>query len=172
MSMIMLDLETMGNTTNAAIIAIGAVSFNLNGIKSEFYEQVSLKSAVRNGGVIDPATVIWWMKQSDAARSKFFDNEYAKDVSEALIDFAIWMEQEKAVEVWGCGASFDNVILAGAYDRSGIPRPWKFWNDRCYRTIRDMNPRIPFERVGTHHNALDDAKSQALHLIKILKENK
>jgi inhibitor of KinA sporulation pathway (predicted exonuclease) len=31
-----------------------------------------------------------------------------------------------------------------------------------------LRPSIKLERVGTHHNALDDAKSQALHLMKIL----
>jgi exodeoxyribonuclease VIII len=44
---------------------------------------------------------------------------------------------------------------------------WEFWKDRCYRTIKNCYPDVPFDRRGTHHNALDDARSQALHLIAI-----
>ena len=39
-----------------------------------------------------------------------------------------------------------------------------------YRTLKNLLPYIEMERVGEHHNALDDAKSQALHAIKLLKE--
>ena len=58
--------------------------------------------------------------------------------------------------------------LGDAYDRAMRHRPWKFWNDRCYRTIKSMHPEVPMPRTGTHHNALDDAKTQALHLMAIL----
>lgn len=71
-------------------------------------------------------------------------------------------------EVWGNGASFDNVILRGAYARNSTPAPWAWWNDRCYRTIKALHREVPMERLGTHHNALDDAISQALHLIRML----
>jgi inhibitor of KinA sporulation pathway (predicted exonuclease) len=44
--------------------------------------------------------------------------------------------------------------------------PWKFYNDRCYRTLKAMYPHIKMpKRTGTHHNALDDAISQVNHLI-------
>ena len=46
---VMLDLETMGNGANAAIIAIGAVSFNENGVADRFYKQVALQSSVSIG---------------------------------------------------------------------------------------------------------------------------
>jgi hypothetical protein len=31
-----------------------------------------------------------------------------------------------------------------------------------------LHKDVPFERVGVHHQAVDDAESQALHLMKIL----
>lgn len=166
---VMLDLETMGNNSNSAIIAIGAVSFDYRGIGSEFYEQINLASSMAHGMSIDASTVIWWMQQKDEARKKFFDNESAQSLEKALKKFSKWYQ---GGEVWGCGAAFDNVILSNAYKNSSIEKPWAFWNDRCYRTIRDMNPDVSFERIGTHHNALDDAKSQAFHLIKIIEKNK
>ena len=70
--------------------------------------------------------------------------------------------------MWGNGATFDNVILANAYRGAGLPVPWKFWNDKCYRTIKGFFPQIKLQRIGTHHNAQDDAESQAWHLINMV----
>jgi len=170
MSNIMLDLETMGTGPNAAIIAIGAVAFKQSGITHTYYRQVSLASSVSIGLDCDPSTIMWWMQQSDEARAAFTDNEQAMHICEALAEFADWFNEVEGVEVWGNGAAFDNVILANAYRKNGVVKPWEFWNDRCYRTIRLLYPDIKLERTGTHHNAVDDAKSQTLHLIEIFNE--
>lgn len=69
---VMLDLETMGQGPDAAIVAIGAVSFDLEAGKlgSEFYTVVDLTSSVEAGGKMDPSTVLWWLQQSEQARSE------------------------------------------------------------------------------------------------------
>jgi exodeoxyribonuclease VIII len=77
------------------------------------------------------------------------------------------------VEVWGNGATFDNVILRNSYSRTGINCPWKFTNDRDVRTIVALGkavgcePRhqIPFD--GDAHNALADARHQAKYVSAI-----
>jgi exodeoxyribonuclease VIII len=108
------------------------------------------------------------MGQSDKARAVFKDK--GKPLAEVLNAFTkfIGIENVGQVKLWGNGANFDNVILVNAYRRTGIKAPWQFYNDRCYRTIKSMFKRIEMERSGTHHNALDDAKSQADHLVRIL----
>lgn len=172
MNNIMLDLETMGNTDNSAIIAIGAVAFDpaTRAISpQDFYVTVDLEDAVRHGGVIDPSTVMWWMKQSDEARSKF--SIPGVQLEFALANFSLWLTSHcspDAAIVWGNGAAFDNVILKNAYQSIGIAAPWKFWNDRCYRTIKALNPEVKMNRSGVHHCAVDDARSQAMHLMDIL----
>jgi inhibitor of KinA sporulation pathway (predicted exonuclease) len=169
---IMIDLETMGNGPNAAIIAIGAVEFDPieQTIGDRFHVHVDLQSAVDTGGVMDPSTVIWWMQQSEQARNIFKGTE-PWHIAEALQLFSQWMgnrgiNKDKLL-VWGCGSDFDNVILAAAYRRLNMKTPWSFWNNRCYRTLKAMNPHIKMQRTGTHHNAVDDAESQARHLIEI-----
>ena len=74
--------------------------------------------------------------------------------------------------MWGNGAAFDNAILSTAYALCEIEPPWIYWNDRCYRTVKSLNRSIPFIRLGTHHNALSDAESQATHLMQIFRSNK
>lgn len=167
MNNVMLDLETMGTCGNSAIIAIGAVRFDTE-VTDRFYEVVTLQSSVDVGLKIDPSTVIWWMDQSDEARGQF--KRKGTVLPEALLRFANWVGH--GAEVWGNGASFDNSILSNAYLKCGITQPWEFWNDRCYRTIKSMNKGIKLNRVGTYHNAVDDAESQALHLIEILHATK
>lgn len=73
--------------------------------------------------------------------------------------------------VWGCGSDFDNVILASAYRRCGIDLPWMWWDNRCYRTMKNQFKNCVAEPVrrGIKHNALDDAIHQASHLTLILR---
>lgn len=87
----MLDLETMGNGPQAAIIAIGTVAFDMSGIKDRFYTQVSLESSVRAGLIADPSTITWWMQQSDEARAAFKGNDKAAQLAVALGQFTTWL---------------------------------------------------------------------------------
>jgi len=172
---IMIDLETMGTRPNAPIISIGAVAFNADGVDHAFYLNVSLKSAVESGAVIDPDTVMWWLRQDKAAQAAFEEGQdEAVSLEQALRDFAEFClgYGENLHGVWGNGASFDNVLMHETGKRCGVPT-WPFWKDRCYRTAKSMFPDITLERRGhrveVHHNALDDAMYQALHLIEINK---
>lgn len=175
---LMVDLETMGNKSNAPIVSIGAVFFNPNtgNTGAEFYTVVSLESSMLLGGVPDAGTIIWWLKQSPEARSAIAmaDTLPVIDALELFSDFI--SENSDAgpdVQVWGNGASFDNVILRSSYDRADIECPWKFWNDRDVRTMTElgkaigMNPRydIPFD--GDMHNALSDARHQVKYVSAI-----
>ncbi|MHB6324057.1 3'-5' exonuclease [Klebsiella pneumoniae] len=174
MNHLMIDLETMGNKPNAPIVSIGAVLFepSTGELGTEFYRVVSLKSDVDGGAVPDPETIIWWMQQSEQARMAICDKD-AISISAALIKlntFILDNTDIDKVQVWGNGATFDNVILRASYDRELLPCLWKFWNDRDVRTIVELgraigiNPRrdIPFD--GDMHNALDDAKHQAKYV--------
>lgn len=170
MDNIMLDLETMGNGPQAAIVAIGAVEFDLltQEIGEKFYAAVDLASSVYWGGKIDASTVMWWLRQSDEARMAL--GRDGKDIGEALGLFADWLKgrgDRQQIKVWGNGVDFDNVILSSAYHNMSHPVPWEWFNNRCYRTVKKLYPYVEIRRSGTHHNALDDAVSQAEHLIKI-----
>jgi exodeoxyribonuclease VIII len=167
----MLDLETMGTGTNAAIIAIGAVEFNIKNktIGDKFYSIVDLNSSIHHGGIIDASSVLWWMKQSDESRMELLKESY--HILYVLREFSDFLEKIAPIHnicVWGNGSDFDNVILSSAYRNNGIINPWHFWNNRCYRTIKSFYPDIKINRIGVHHNALNDAESQAIHLMEIL----
>jgi hypothetical protein len=163
---VMVDLETLGKGSNACVLSIGAVVFTPHGVTDDkFYIRVDEESCVRAGLEIDASTVMWWLKQSDAARRELTARTGISIIS-ALSAFTAWYP-EGAV-FWGNGATFDNVILSNAYKAIGFEKPWPYWGDRCYRTMKAMYPEVtadPFS--GVAHNALDDAVHQANHLIKI-----
>lgn len=175
---LMVDLETMGNKSNAPIVSIGAVFFNPNNgnTGAEFYTAISLESSMLLGGVPDAGTIIWWLKQSPEARSAIAmaDTMELNDALELFSDFISENSDVGSdVQVWGNGASFDNVILRSSYDRANIKCPWKFRNDRDVRTMTELgkaigiNPRydIPFD--GDMHNALSDARHQVKYVSAI-----
>jgi hypothetical protein len=178
----MIDLETMGTGSDAAIVALGAVFFDETGLGDTFYEKISLESSVNSGLKMDASTVLWWMKQSDIARKEIYSSS-ANNVEVVLDRFSSFVDSHAEdmgwepyyVLLWGNGSSFDNVILKNAYKQCKIDSPFEFWcdswNDRDYRTLCHLFPDIkkePFE--GTAHNALDDSINQARHAVKILRE--
>ena len=176
---VMVDLETMGKKHNAPIVAIGAVVFDpaTGSIGESFYKVVCLESSVNWGAVIDPSTVIWWLKQSSEARSAIV-NDDAIPLLDALLQFREFISDNvaggsKKAQVWGNGASFDNSILRSSYDCIAEDYPWEYWNDRDVRTMVELgqaisfDPKttIPFE--GSRHNALADAIHQARYVSAI-----
>lgn len=171
---IMLDLETLGTAPGSAILAIGAVKFGGGQIVGEFYKRINLQSCVAAGLIIDTSTLLWWMQQPDEARLEVFARQDAVGhLSEVLNLFEGWMyehtQEPPDLELWGNGASFDNTLLAEAYRAClGIEPSWAHRKSMCYRTIKNLYPEIQIERTGTHHNALDDARSQALHLMRMI----
>ena len=172
MKNIMLDIETMGVSGNAAIMAIGACYFDpsTGEIGDTFHEQVDISS----NGQIDASTVLWWMKQSDEARSKFYNNHKADHLNTVLIKFASFVKT--GCQVWGNGIAFDNVIIRNAFEhpssRAGAT-PWKFWNDRDVRTMVELgqaiglDPKRDFPFEGVKHDALADAIHQAKYVSAI-----
>jgi hypothetical protein len=168
---ISLDLETMGTRSDAAIVAIGAIVFDLTTMSTgdKFYTAVDLQSSIDAGGTTDEATIKWWKSQKQEAKDALQQNP--QPIRQALAAFTEFVSShgtKSQIFIWGNGSDFDNVILISAYQRLGVPLPWSWQNNRCYRTIRSLYPSIKKEKTGTAHNALDDAESQAKHMIAML----
>ena len=166
---VMIDLETMGQGCDAAVVAIGAVRFGKAGITETFYKKIDLEDAALFGG-LDPSTVVWWLKQSDAARAELTGGDGLHPPEAARLCAEFIRRSGGDVQIWGNGSEFDNVILKNFMIATEVRVPWEFWNNRCYRTIKHMYPHIKATAHGTKHNALDDAIAQAEHLLEIAKQ--
>ncbi len=163
---IMVDLETVGKSSNAAIIAIGACYFDFNGTGDRFSAIVDLGSSMSHGLTIDAPAIKWWMKQSDEARSQF-NSPAVSTLKSSLRSFAEFCDPDTIV--WGNGSDFDNVILANAFRECDLEIPWKFYNNRCFRTLKNSFVVEAPERTGKH-SALSDAVWQAEHAVRIFQK--
>lgn len=166
---VMLDLETWGTGNKAMIVSLGACKFNETDIVDRFHVGIDPVSCQRYGLEMGAQTILWWMDPArDEARRNWLSLDRI-DLASALDGFAVWCGSGAPVTaIWGNGSTFDNVILRSAYAATGLEYPVKFWQDQCYRTMKNRAPGVELVREGTHHNALDDAISQAKHLQRII----
>ena len=175
MKNLMVDLETLGTTAGCTILSIGAVFFDRDkGLGDEFYTVVSRASCAEIGLFEDPDTVKWWKGQNADAQKvlKAAGLKKAKGIANALSEFDAFIKKDTGVKVWGNGADFDNPILIAAYTKLGRKQGWGNWSGRCYRTLKNLAPSVKLVRQGVYHNALDDAKSQAEHAVRLMDQLK
>lgn len=171
---IMVDLETLGTVPGCAILSIGAVEFGPDGVGEQaFYKVLNKASCMEVFLSVSRATEEWWKQQGPEAREVL---DHANDPQKSVpIVNGLQMFNDylrgfgEDVLLWGNGADFDNAILQVAYSVCSVTPAWKFYNNRCYRTLKNLHPDITLARTGTYHNALDDARCQAEHAVQLLK---
>ena len=162
---VMIDLETLATTPDAAILTIGAVKFDVFGEDQKipdcesFYVKVDIDSCHELGLVTNDDTIAWWAKQSQEAQDEAFsvDNRiHIREAFDRLYKFC-WGSKY----VWSNGASFDVVICETVFRRLQKAIPWNFWEVRDVRTAFDLgiNPNRP---PVLQHHALADAWNQAV----------
>jgi len=150
---------------------------NLTSPTTDYYRSVNpfmrLRSQMVNLTItyLNPETVKWWDGQNAEAKKILTEvdggGEHLRDALNKLTEYLSQFDLKK-VRVWGNGSDFDNAILANCYAAIGSNQPWEFWNNRCYRTLKSLQPQVKLARQGTYHNALDDAKSQATHALQLM----
>ena len=174
----MIDVESMGKGADAALVALGAAFFDIRSqtIGPTFLRTINLATAVRDGGTMDPSTVLFWLRQGEAARHSIAYN--GQDIRKVLGDFSDWIKEtcrHEDVRPYGNSNSFDLPKIETAMERVGMKTPWHFINVRCFRTMRAMYPSVeynPAEKGDGAHNALEDAQFQVRHLFAIANRNK
>jgi hypothetical protein len=164
---VMLDIETTDNIHTANIISIGAVRFDKScpDLQQEFYAGLDLQDGASYGLTTGADTMAWWDKKSPEAR-EVFNTPGRLDLRTALTSFNAFVGQVPNTKVWGNGVTFDNTIVRNAFKAVQIEPCWNYQNDMCFRTML-RNFFIKRINFGVAHNALDDAKSQALTLIRV-----
>lgn len=185
----MIDIETISTAGNAAIVSIGACTFELGdnvvaageetflvGIDPEWYD-------CHPEFHVDPRTVGWWAKQSKEARASLKINQ-VQTLPLALDLMQTWFEKVEfnkdnrpfapdAQRVWANPCQFDLVILRnGARHAYGTTDdvPWHYRQETCCRThswlfaeerkLAFQNKKVLFADLQKHR-ADHDAVRQA-----------
>lgn len=176
--MIMVDIETLSTQPNAVILSIGAVYISPELLVSNGFYQILERSKSQLDRHIDINTLEWWMQRENI--DKYPEtNTQSPFLSEALYHFNVWLERVSSannitinsMEFWAKGTDFDFTILRNAYEGQGVKIPWAYNAIRDLRTVLKRTPKTvytPKEDNPELHNALGDAKFQAMQLIEVL----
>ena len=169
---VMLDLETLATSGNAAIAAIGAVRFSFaGGVEEEgFYQPVDLQTCLDAGLQVDGSTVRWWMHQPDQVRKETFPHDGTVELAEACHRLRKFIPD--GARIYSKGPDFDFAVLRTAFRAVGMPQ-LNYLNSRCVRTAEaflDDNLGLPpaeFLHTRAVHHAEQDARDQAAKLVKL-----
>lgn len=168
------DLETLGNTSNAPIVQIGAVVFDIDG---NIVNEISLKCDVEtippNRFNTDYSTIKWWLQQMVNNKNLIEVFKGELDFYDMISQFSDWvktmMKIHKDLTFWS-HATFDPPILNNNFKNMGIKNPIPFRSQRDIRTLTHIAGHIDVKGVrGDAHNALDDAIFQAKYISKGLR---
>lgn len=158
------DIETLGTRPGSIVLSVAAVPFDLErGLARDvLYRRISVMDSMVNGLVADRDTLNWWASQPREAWDCLAEvkEHRLREVFEELAAFVGHFCAPKC-RVWMKGPSFDGVLLQEAALRARTGLPWKYWQERCVRTICDdiAEPERPADNVK--HDALSDAMHQA-----------
>jgi len=155
---VMVDLETLGTEPGAAILSVGAVTFDRGGLGETFAASVDLESCQDFGLDIDAATLSWWLSRDAEQREALHGGDALDDV---LAAFVRWYRARNADQLWANSPIFDVAILDRACARVDVTTPWSFWELRDFRTLSAVAVAPDLDREGVEHDALDDARHQA-----------
>ena len=167
MKHIMIDMETLAVDSNAVIITVAMVEFDLTtgeiGRSIELHLSTLEQSLYK--GVIDPSTIHWWSEQTPLAKTELLRkkglpivpalnkiNQFIEDADFKLADMCLW----------GNGCTADNVWLRNLYKRHDVEFILPYWCDRDVRTLVDLAGIDPsnYKFEGVKHTALADCIHQ------------
>jgi hypothetical protein len=163
----MLDIETLGTSSNALVISISAVIFDMSSkeVGEKFEIGLNQEQQLTNGAIIDEETVEWWDKQSDEAK-EMLERLEKIDITEALNKFNSWVKANfsapSKIKLWGNGATFDNVIVENLYKRHDIKFAIPYYAHKDVRTLAyaaKINT-FKYKFEGVKHNGIDDCLHQ------------
>lgn len=144
---VMLDAESLATTTDAAIMQIAAVPFDLDTgavTGPSLITGLDVAHQIHSlGRRFDNRTLVWWLQQNEEAQASVASSitkALLADNDSLLLSFHNWMRHEITVngacEVWASGSAFDIPNLESLLAQYGIQVPWEFHTVRDLRTLR------------------------------------
>ncbi|MBR7685885.1 3'-5' exonuclease [Acinetobacter nosocomialis] len=168
MNRLMLDFETLDIGECPVILSMGAVVFNEDEIIDQISAKIDQKSCLKIGCTISQSTLDWWDQQTPKAKEMTFGG--TTPIDEAMLMIIALYKEHWCSEIWSRGAIADIRWTNNILDKLGYQKPWKYWEEMCFRTFLKYSPQVEVTYEGELHNALDDAINQAKHWIVINKQ--
>lgn len=175
---VMIDIETLSTENDAAIIAIGAVEFDLDRILQERLWLINPQLA---SGRRDISTLEWWATQNRETATKVWSGFERENVVAA--ELFNWMVPFHNADygraeghwIWAGPSTFDLSILKTWYLSQNMILPWNWRNERDLTTLSRIANQLGIDYSGEKfdgfeaHNPLSDCIKQARRCQIILK---
>lgn len=166
---LMLDIETLDNGPESAVLAIGARVFTVEHGPGKGFEVFIDQHKARDLGTASQETVTWWRKQKAWEQV----SSGKTDPATAAHSFQMFCQEHNARYVWANAPSFDCVILRHLFRQTGLKFPFHYRDERCCRTLFAMGREIHVDLDGCWegkqpHLPCDDATAQAMAATRIL----
>jgi len=164
MNNIIIDIETLGRRNNAAITQIGIVVANSNyNVERKELIQIAPEAWNTCNRTFTGETLLWWMNQENTPLSNYH-SYYCTNYNQALdiLDTIFRVHSNEDTLVWTKGA-MDLFCLKDLYEFFNKETPWKFWQPRDIRTIKESVKDWKTFKTN-NHNALDDALNELKEL--------
>lgn len=160
MNNIMLDIETVANTNNTAVIQVAMIHFDWTGKLGEsLVVRLNLDEQLRKGLDANSSTLAWWADTNPQLfRSLLTEN--VESVSQALSKVCQFINFNDYI--W-CHATFDIPILNNVLCKFGFKTPWAYKKCRDIRTLTELaNLDLTQYNWAAEktHDALDDCRFQ------------
>ena len=160
---LMIDIETFGTSSKAAVIQIAGVYFNIEDgeIGETFCASLDIKDVLSHGFIEDEDTKRWWDTQDQEILNEILDNgQPAEDVIKQFSEFS-----SKANRVWS-HATFDFVILQEYLKHFNMPL-MNFRHARDLRTLVDLSniDLQYYDKPKFAHHALHDCYHQIKYTV-------
>ena len=160
---LVLDIETLGVEYGSTVLSIGAVcgdkEFYVNNIATHVYK-----------GEINHDTVKWWLTvPSETARKELYSQNQNNAMCDVLDNFIKFVEKVEPDYFWGNSPDFDFGHLEYWLKKHHKRIPWKFYQLRDIRTIKEFVEVEPLDNE-LKHIAIEDARHEHKILMAFLKK--
>ena len=165
MNNVMVDIETLGTGQNTVVLSIALVRFNERTEGEDLhikFNRHEVRQQVEKGRIIDPDTVMWWLRQdSDAQKAitETYNSDFSRDMEVALEQVLAFVKPDDIV--WANPPSFDIAILEDLMRDFNMPcLIKKHFNVRDLRTMKKVLGTSPKPENFIAHDALHDCMQQ------------
>ncbi len=183
-TIIMMDLETLDLSPRSVVTQCAFIATSIDDPETEMRrvdQYLPVQPQIALGRVMSFDTVLWWMKQEDAARSRFIENSgsdmeellaLVRSIHRKLTEVIDQAGGKQFVELWARGPQFDVVNLESLFVDCGLKAPW------AYDRVMDLRTTMRLAGVSsadvdnsgiTSHIAVDDCRFQLRCYIEAMK---
>lgn len=162
---IIIDIETLGRRNDAAITQIGVVITDKDFLLlDKRLIQIDSKVWHTCNRTFTGETLFWWMNQKNSpVTDEYTDNVHSYETAILTLDIIFNRYNTDDTLVWTKG-TMDLFCIKDLCEYFNMDIPWKFWQPRDIRTVKEIIKDWKTIENNNSHNALNDALTEVEEL--------